>query len=732
MPTTQESTHWLARIARKAGLCDSDSLNIGSGTSADDAWAMVCRRCSISETELAQVVAKSAGLEMASFEYADPSSARLVPPSVARQFLVFPLSSDYRLLTIAASNPFDVEMEQAVRFASGRQLEVRIATPSDIKDNINSRYSPEKAAEGLLSAAPDDVDLEVVEEDSPGDDASGLMDADKDSTSPIVRLTNLILREAVERGASDVHIQPVNNAGGVARFRVDGLLQNFMQLPAAVLTRVVSRIKVMGKMDVTVRMRPQDGRARLVIDRKPYDMRISTVPTRSAEKVVIRIPSSISADSLDGLSISPPELAELRELLSGKEGIMLVTGPTGSGKTTTLYAALRELAVDEVNVMTVEDPVEYELPNLTQIQVETKQGVTFASALRAILRQDPDVIFVGEIRDLETAEIAVQAAMTGHFVLATLHTNSAVGVVSRLADLGLDLPSIAESLHGALAQRLVRRLCPDCAEAPPQTLPAKLQQLVDRYGVRPAKIAKGCKECLQSGYRGRIPMVEVFKATQTVKDQILNEASGAALMETATMQGMRSLMEVALERVEQGDTSLDEIERVLGDEMKPAEESTAPPSPTDTESRTPPRPAATAPDFAEDEAAGNSEQPHVLVVDDDGANRTIERALLEKAGCRVTEAKDGMEALRLLTSGQVFTLMVLDLDMPTLGGREVLAAIRANVQTAGIPVIVLTGTPDPEAEVKIINAGADDFIRKPLEPARFMARVSAGLRRARG
>jgi len=256
-------------------------------------------------------------------------------------------------------------------------------------------------------------------------------------SAPVVKLTGLILTDAVRGGASDVHLEP-GREGGLVRFRIDGVLRTHMTLPMPALNRVVSRIKVMGKMDIADRLRPQDGRTRIQVDGRTLDLRLSTVPTREAEKAVIRLLDPSNSRGLEDLQIPASELARFRQLLLHRNGIVVVTGPTGSGKTTTLYAALKQVATGEVNVMTVEDPIEYELPGTTQIQVEPRRGVTFASALRSILRQDPNVIFIGEIRDLETAEIAVQAALTGHLVLATIHANDAVGAIARFVDLGLD------------------------------------------------------------------------------------------------------------------------------------------------------------------------------------------------------------------------------------------------------------------------------------------------------
>jgi type II secretory ATPase GspE/PulE/Tfp pilus assembly ATPase PilB-like protein len=455
---------------------------------------------------------------------------------------------------------------------------------------------------------------------------------------------------------------------------------------------VVSRIKVLAKLDIADRMRPQDGRARIQIENKTFDLRVSTVPTRESEKAVIRILRSDTARKLEDMGMAESELTRIKQLLSHKEGIVVVTGPTGSGKTTTLYAALKEIANGEVNVITVEDPVEYELAGITQIQVETKRGVTFASALRAVLRQDPDVIFVGEIRDSETAQIAVQAAMTGHLVLATLHTNDAASAVSRLSDLGLDRPSISATLRGALAQRLLRRLCSQCAL--PVTngeLPDSEASLSTRSGVKPTKRAVGCPSCGGTGYRGRVPVLEVFTTTPALATSIARGATVLELQEAAIAGGMRLLRQTALEKVGLGITTLSEVDRVVG-------------------------------------IGEGSAIQRVLVVDDDPVQRKLAKAMLEQSGFQVTEADDGDKAQALFDAGaEPYQLVITDLCMPKMNGDMLLTHIR---QHHGPPVIVLTGSEDGESEARIIELGADDYVRKPFDPPRFVARVKAALRRA--
>jgi len=354
-----------------------------------------------------------------------------------------------------------------------------------------------------------------------------------------------------------------------------------------------------------------------------------------------------------------------------------------------------------VNVMTVEDPVEYEISVITQIQVDPKRGVTFASALRAILRQDPDVVFVGEIRDLETAETAVQAAMTGHLVLASLHTNDAVGAVARLIDLGLSPVSIAGSVRGVLGQRLLRRLCESCRERIAGPLSAHETELSTRFGVHPTVREIGCANCGDTGYRGRVAIAEVLVTSPEFADAVAHNAAAADLQKLAVAGGMRPLGDVALQLVRDEVTTLDEVERVIGESASPAPV-----------------------------AAAVAELPHVLVVDDDAVVRSLSRTLLEKAGMRVTEAATGRMALDALAAGHDVDLMILDLDLPEVYGIDVLRQVRGNVATVGLPVVVLTGSEEHGGEVQVMEAGADDYVRKPLDPARFIARVKSVLRRA--
>jgi type II secretory ATPase GspE/PulE/Tfp pilus assembly ATPase PilB-like protein len=555
--------HWLQSAAARAGLGSLETLSLPPNIPLAEGWERAARAVGMAPSELARILAGALRLAPADLYAAEPPAHPLIPEKLARKFHVFPLREDNRTITVATADPTDLDAEQALSFATGRRIIFELAAPSEITDALNAAFSVERAVEVLLSKVGADADADavrLVEETTPEE----ISQRDVDS-APIVKLTNLMLSDAVQQGASDIHVEPGSHRGGLVRFRIDGVMRQYMELPPSAVTRIVSRIKVLAKLDIADRMRPQDGRARIQVQNKGYDLRISTVPTQEAEKAVVRILRSDTLRSLDEMRLTPPELLRFRQLLSFREGLVVVTGPTGSGKTTTLYAAVREIANGEVNVMTVEDPVEYQFPGITQIQVDVRKGVTFASALRSVLRQDPDVILVGEIRDAETAQIAAQAALTGHLVLATMHTNDAMSAVTRLAELGLDRATIAATLRGSVAQRLVRRVCAECCQTVTAPLFLDEERLAELYGAMPTVRAVGCRRCAGTGYSGRLPVVEVGLVTPSLGEAIVAGASSGALQRTATEQGMWPMRNVALERVGSGETTLQEVDRVLGD-----------------------------------------------------------------------------------------------------------------------------------------------------------------------
>lgn len=693
--------HWLASLAVRAGLPNAGSLSVAPAVGVADAWRQVSLATRVRETDLAQVVAAHFGLPLADLATSQPAAAKLVPQEMALRHLAFPTQADDRLLTVATANPLDLDAEQRLAFMSGRRIQFSIAPPDAIRERILTTYSPEQSWEEVLSR----VDSHVADAVRFVGPRRSVLETEELRNSPVVKLTNLILATAVERDASDIHIEPVSDSGSV-RFRIDGVLRHFMQIPLPVMQRVISRIKITAGLNIADHLRPQDGSARIGMQGREYDLRISTVPMREAEKLVIRILSPGGVHRLDDLGLPHHELSRIHGLLAQRSGVVLVTGPTGSGKTTTLYACLMEMLTGETNIVSVEDPVEYNIPGISQLEIDSATGMTFPSALRAILRQDPDIVFIGEIRDLETAEIAVQASMTGHLVLATIHANDAVGVVARLRKLGLPASSVADTLRGSISQRLVRRVCVACMEPTEGRLRPEETELAERFGVQPPVRAVGCARCGGLGYRGRIPVLEVLTASPKLGELVAEGASRGELEREAVRAGMRPILEVALDRVRNGETTLQEVERVLGGPQEAA--------PAEPAAEAPPAPSG----------------PYVLWVDDDAESRFLGATILGEKGFQVREADDGEAALGMLRDHPNCQLVVLDLHMPRLDGREVLARMRRSFPTATIPVIVLTGATSAELEMRLLEEGADDYLRKPADPDRLLARIHAVLRRA--
>ena len=725
------SEHWMNAVARGAGLPDAEALTIPPRSTTTEAWARAGEAWGLPPEGVAERVAGHFGLQVADLERSTPSVLKLLPVKVARRHAVFPLRMDDGQFVVATADPTSDDAERDVAFASGRTTIFEVATPQAVSAAIVAAYGldPSETSEELTDEVSRAV--EVVEDLGPEK-----LDAQDVDAPPVVRLTNIILRDAVFGRASDIHFEAGRKECQV-RLRVDGVMRTHMRLPPRAMNRVVSRIKVMAKLDIADRLRPQDGRARIVLEGRAVDLRVSTVPTRDAEKAVVRILAQSGSQCLADVGLSPHDLERFGGLIRHRDGIVIVTGPTGSGKTTTLYAAIREIANGEVNVMTVEDPVEYELPAVTQIQVETKRRVTFASALRAVLRQDPDVILVGEIRDLETAEVALHASMTGHLVLTTLHTNDAVSAVARLLDLGVDRSGIASALRGVVAQRLARRVCPKCAVdlATVEWTPAE-RKLADGYGVTPHVRAAGCARCGTSGYEGRLPLNEVLVMNGELAGMISRGATAAEMLRGAMDAGMRPISHSARDRVEAGETTLEEIERVLGERMNAGAApgpTVAPPAaerpiPSIAPALTAPRPV---PDGAAASAAvADGAEAGILVVDDDAVHRKIACRALESHGFRVLEASGGAAALEILAGGAPCALVITDLHMPGLGGRELLSCLRAMPGTSTLPIVITTSEADEAIEIQLIEAGADDYIRKPVDPSRLLARVRATLRRA--
>jgi len=718
MAPVSQGQHWLVDIARRAALDHAETLDVPANATLSEAWLEVTQHCHVTEEGLARMAADFLHVPVAELAARDSHVLRLIPEKIARRFHVVPLRENDRQLVLATSDPIDDEAERGLAFASGRTPLFELAPPKAIDETLAIAYA--RPDHTKPAAADDAVGLVQRTNEAP-------IGEDPTDEAPVVRLVQLILRNAAQERASDVHLEP-GPSGGTVRFRVDGVMRVHMRMPMLAFQRAVSRIKVLSGLDIADRLHPQDGRTSFEHEGVSIDLRISTVPTRETEKCVIRLLRGGSSDRLADLDISDHDRTLLRQLIGHRHGVVIVTGPTGSGKTTTLYSMIRELDNGETNISTVEDPIEYDLPGITQMQVETKRDFTFASALRAILRQDPDVILIGEVRDSETAQIAVQASMTGHLVLTTLHTNDAAGAVARLVDVGVERPALAATLRGVVAQRLVRRLCPHCSVQVTQP-DAEEQALATRYGVAAVRRAVGCERCGQSGYRGRMAVTEILAMQPVLQELIATGAPALEIQRAAILAGMSTLRQSALQRVRDGSTTLHEVDRVIGDTTE--QESAAPvgavaPAAAARSAVVPGAPVANG--FSA--ATRGDSAGRVLLVEDDAVCRRVARHLLEQSGFEVVECVSGEEALGLLSVDEQIGLVVLDLGLPGMSGEDVLLRVRGSVTTSSLPVLVLTGSPDPDLEIRLMEQGADDYIRKPIEPKRFVARVKAALRRA--
>jgi type IV pilus assembly protein PilB len=518
----------------------------------------------LQETELTEFVAKQYGLpsiELGEFEI-DPEVIKLIPEEVSIKHTVIPVNRAGSTLILATADPSNIFAIDDIKFLTGYNVEVVVSSEEAIKAAIDKYYDKSASFADVMS----DLDVEDLELIQDEDDVDVGELARESEDAPVVKLVNLILTDAVKRGASDIHIEPYEKEFR-ARYRVDGMLYEVMKPPMKLRNAITSRLKIMSELDIAERRLPQDGRIKLKMGRgKEMDFRVSTLPTLFGEKVVLRLldKSNLQLD-MTKLGFEQQQLDVFKDCIHRPFGMVLVTGPTGSGKTTSLYSALAELNKSTENISTAEDPVEFNLSGINQVQMHEDIGLNFAAALRSFLRQDPDIIMVGEIRDFETAEIAIKAALTGHLVLSTLHTNDAPSTVNRLLNMGIEPFLVASSVNCILAQRLARRVCEECKERDAEVTK---QALLDA-GLSEEEIAqstlfkgRGCRNCSETGYKGRVAVYEVMELTEELKEFVLNGASSMELKREAIRGGMTTLRRSALNKLMEGTTTLSEVLRV--------------------------------------------------------------------------------------------------------------------------------------------------------------------------
>jgi type IV pilus assembly protein PilB len=483
----------------------------------------------------------------------DESIVKRLPETLARRHNAVPVKLKNNILTVAMTDPLNLIAIDDIRLATGYEVEPVIVTEDELANVLQAYFGEEST----------NADLQNLEISTP-DELPSLQElTDSSSDAPIVRAVNSIIQQAVNMKASDIHLEPMEEAFRV-RFRIDGMLKEITRLPKLSSSAIVSRIKIMAEMDIAEKRLPQDGRLQLTVNQSEIDLRCSSIPTIFGEKIVLRILDKTNKIiNLKKLGFKSDLLEIYKNLISTSYGMILVTGPTGSGKTTTLYATLKEIDTIEKNIITIEDPVEYILEGINQIGVNPKAGLTFASGLRSILRQDPDIIMVGEIRDQETADIAIRAATTGHLVFSTLHTNDAAGALPRLVDMGAENYLVASALTGVVAQRLVRKICPYCKEEyllsvdSPEAvfIGQEIKELVLYRG-------RGCTKCGNTGYIGRMAIHEILRVTGGIRDLIMNKASSEAIRQLAIYEGMVTLKEDGILKAKQGLTTIEEVMRV--------------------------------------------------------------------------------------------------------------------------------------------------------------------------
>ncbi|PYO79873.1 MAG: hypothetical protein DMD63_02940 [Gemmatimonadetes bacterium] len=640
----------------------------------------------------------------------DKNAMQILPEKLCREHNVLPVKVDSRMVHLAMANPLDQEAIQRVSWATSREVTPLFCPPGQLDKLVQETLRPDAMIYGLIEKLDQTAALEEIKDREEDEAQLARVHA------PVIKLVDAIIANAIKLRASDIHIEH-DEASTLVRFRIDGLLKNIMVLPRFIgVGPVVSRIKIMADLDVAERFRPQDGRAKVRVSGEDVALRVSVLPTRVGEKVVMRLLNEKSVQvSMGTLGFMPEVLERFKALLMREQGILLVTGPTGSGKTTTLYAALNTRRGEAVNIVTVEDPVEYRLSGVNQVQVNEKQGLTFAGVLRSVLRQDPDVLLVGEIRDQETATIAFQAAMTGHLVLSTLHTNDAIGAIPRLSNIGVEPFRVAAGLIGVTAQRLVRRACPHCRyEAPIEELHPMVRSAQQRLFGRARHVkATGCAECGFTGYTGRLPLIEFLEITPELRGMITTGKLADEIRAHALRTGaIHTFDNDALWHIAEGDTTAEEVIPYTEFERR----------------RTPrnatPRVNAEVVDLDE---SGVAKPSKVLLAVTEKTDRARFNDILVESRFVVQMANDGAAALGILAQDPPDALVV-GLKLPILDGRQVVHAARTVVGLIDMPIIVIAPEGSESQTTDLLSQGVDDVLYEPLDAGRFRARITSVMR----
>jgi len=744
------SDRWLLEFFR-----DRSNLPNQSESSTLTAWEAL-ELSGVSTDTIFGVVQDISGAKIVDVSALGAEQQSLLPPALAERYDVVPIALSGRTLEVATANPLGKNLERDLAFACGKRVLVRIAPPAAIRKARERVYGADVApgpSSRIAWITPD----------------AGVSSTAAPTRGFAVDLLDRLILDALDQRASDLHLEP-SDGELVVRYRIDGVLHEASRVSADLAPLLLSKLKVSAGLDIANRLRPQDGRCSLTIDGRPIDLRVSTLPLGDrVEKAVIRILDAGSATlTFDALGFDDDEISQLSRILKGNEGMVLVTGPTGSGKTTTLYTALQHMRSGETNIVTVEDPIEYRLEGINQVQVNERAGLTFASALRSILRQDPDVVLVGEIRDVETAAIAIRASMTGHMVLSTLHTNDASSAIGRLADMGVDLSALASALKAIIAQRLVRRLCTECSVLlRVEDLPQEFCWMLKGRDTSLLRGPMGCAACRGTGYRGRMSITEIFMIDEETQQLMGRSTQRLEFLQLARKHGMATLWETGLERVLRGLTSFaelasnvtppipdaemeqDEVDRLLNDiigaRSVPSDAESTAFMPTPPDSRVLTSRVAEIAGGADDSLfptparslrsdvfrvtpivprRASDSRPRVLIVYEDQLQRRALRKALVRAGCVVLEAANGDSALAFACRLRP-DAVITDVALQGMDGLALLQALLAE-EIVG-KVFVYTHQNDQSLLEWALELGARDAITTEEDPDTVATLVHAEL-----
>ena len=657
-------------------------------------------------------------------ESIEPSVIKMIPHEVAKRYGVFPVRIKDNTLILAMSDPVDVVALDNIRSITNIDVKPILCAKSDISTSIEKYYHSEEILYDLLKNVVNDKNVDISKAGKELDSRFDV-EAIKGEYGPIIRLINFVLSDSLKSRATDIHIEPQENSARI-RYRIDGDLRDIIEVPRQLTSSFVARIKVMANLDLAESKKPQDGRINISTHDRSIDIRVSVIPTYRGEKVVLRLLDPNQAKvQLDRLGFPEVELNLFKETCKRLQGMILVTGPTGSGKTSTLYAALNFIKSAAKNIITIEDPVEYLIDGVNQIQVNRVKNVTFANGLRSILRQDPNVILVGEIRDLETAEIAFRSSLTGHLVFSTLHTNNAIASITRLLDIGLEPYLIASSLILIVAQRLVKLICPHCRMeyTPSKNIIDKCKMYIEKFDIKKFYKGKGCEQCHFTGFLDRTGVFEILNFNEKIRELVVQKASEDLILKEARKNGLNLLVNSGMEKVARGITTLEEVasfaylvEEPITD-TKPIEEAKVP------QKREEP---------LQDTKAHSGESVckniKILVVDDEENILNLVESRINSIGYQVIKARNGIEAVELSIKEKP-DLIIMDIMMPKMDGLEATKFLKSSLETASIPILLLTAKKDVESEVAGIDVGADDYVGKPFDGKRLLARILMLLRR---